>query len=64
MAAGFWMVRAGEGGYLFDDFMGAPAVAVGFASDVDLTTAKSKADVRALVLKAHPRSSPTRWPSS
>ena len=44
--AGFWMVRAGEGGYLFEDFVKANAVAIGFAGDVDLTPAKNKADVR------------------
>ena len=52
--AGFWMVRAGEQGYLFDDFVKANAVAIGFAGDVDLTPAKTKADVRTLVLKTRP----------
>jgi len=51
--AGFWMVRAGEGGYLFEKFeLG--YIAIGWSELGDLSSVHSQDDIRNLYEKAYP----------
>jgi restriction system protein len=52
------MVRAGEGGYLVDEFQERSCVAVGWERVGDLTSVTSLAEVRAAVAKAFPEAKP------
>lgn len=52
--APMWMVRAGEGGRLFDDFRNNGVVAVGWDEMGDLTGLNSQEEIRELHLTAYP----------
>lgn len=52
----FWMVRAGEGGYLFDQFEKNSCVALGW--DGDYTTTKTLDDIKRELKRAYPDAHP------
>jgi restriction system protein len=54
----FWMVRAGAGGRLADDFRRLNVVAIGFAGKRDLTQAAHRHQIRELVSAAYPGAKP------
>jgi restriction system protein len=56
--AHFWMVRAGEGGYLVSDFEKASHVAIGWDSAGDFTEVKTLDQMRRLLAKVYPDASP------
>jgi restriction system protein len=49
-----WMVRAGEGGYIFDDFITHNLVAIGWDELGDLSGIKTPEQVKELVKKTYP----------
>lgn len=49
-----WMVRAGEGGYLIDDFKSHSVVAIGWAELGDLSTISSKDELRQRIDRTYP----------
>lgn len=51
-----WMVRAGEGGYLFDDFKKKSIVAIGWTEIRDLSKARTREEIRQLVDGAYKNS--------
>ncbi len=51
-----WMVRAGEGGYLFDDFNKNSIVAIGWSEIGDLSKVRSREEIRKLVDGAYKNS--------
>jgi len=55
-----WMVRAGEGGYVIDDFEKKNCVAIGWEDLGDLSQVKSKEDLREQMDKAYPEWKPRR----
>ena len=54
------MVRAGEDGYLFDDFRKDSVVAIGWNEIGDLTRVDSQEEIRELYLAKHPDDKPAR----
>lgn len=50
----FWMVRAGEGGYLINDFERAGCVAVGFGQVGDFRKATSSSELKNRILQDNP----------
>jgi restriction system protein len=58
--AEFWMVRAGEGGYLSDDFQRASCIGVGFHTVGTFEHITSLEEMRALIRKTYPDSTPTQ----
>jgi len=52
------MVRAGQGGYVADEFETRSCVAIGWPEVGDLSGTKSTADVRAAYLRAYPNAKP------
>ncbi len=54
----FWMIRAGEGGYLASDFERLKCVAVGWSDVGDLTNLRELEQIRAAVSRAYPDSKP------
>src|SRR5688572_9160655 len=57
MSDRIWMIRAGEGGYLAEDFSNG-YVAIGWSDLGDLSKTKSRDDIRKLYLKAYPHTKP------
>ena len=55
-----WMVRAGEGGYLFEDFRKGSIVAIGWNEIGDLTGAGSQEEIRELYLRKYPAEKPAK----
>ncbi len=55
-----WMVRAGEGGYRFDDFQKNSIVAIDGNEIGDLTGVNSQEEIRALYLSKHPGEKPVK----
>ncbi|MBV9071915.1 MAG: restriction endonuclease [Acidobacteria bacterium] len=53
-----WMVRAGQGAYVADEFASRSCVAIGWPEVGDLTDARSVADVRAAYFRAYPDAKP------
>lgn len=53
-----WMVRAGEGGYLADEFERRCLVSIGWNKIGDLTPFKTLDDIRAAYIKAYPGEKP------
>ena len=53
-----WMVRAGRGGYVVEEFETSGCVAIGWSELSDLKDAKSKDEIRALVEAAFPDNRP------
>lgn len=51
-----WMVRAGEGGYIFDDFKGKSLVAIGWGNLGDLSEVNSPEKIKELTKSAYPES--------
>jgi restriction system protein len=54
----FWMVRAGEGGYLINYFERAGCVAVGFGGVGDFRKAQSPSELKRLILQDNPELNP------
>jgi restriction system protein len=54
----FWMVRAGEGGYLINDFERAGYVAVGFGNVGDFRKATAPGELRNRIVQDNPELSP------
>lgn len=54
----FWMVRAGEGGYLVDDFERAGRVAIGWNEAGDFTGIRTLDQMRSLIAAAFPDAKP------
>lgn len=50
----YWMVRAGEGGFLFDDFKSQGIVAIGWEEMDDMSGMLSRADFQKAAAEAHP----------
>jgi len=50
----FWMVQAGSGGYMFDQFADKNCVAIGWADLGDLTHVQKREDLARLLAKAYP----------
>lgn len=59
-----WMVRAGEGGYLVDDFERASCVAVGWGEVGDFTPIRSLEEMRRRVATSYPDMNPGALPGS
>ena len=57
--ARFWMVRAGEGGRLFDEFERAQSVAIGWNELGDVSDVESQPAVKELVKAAYPEYHPS-----
>lgn len=55
-----WMVRAGEGGYLFDDFQRDSLVAIGWNEIGDLSGVGSQEGIRELYLSKYPGEKPAK----
>jgi len=55
-----WMVRAGEGGYLFDEFRTQNLISIGWNDIGDLTGVSSHDEVRDLYLQSYPTENPTQ----
>jgi restriction system protein len=55
-----WMVRAGEGGYLFDEFYKNSIVAIGWSKLGDLTEVNSLEGIRTLYLNRYPGEKPAK----
>jgi restriction system protein len=55
-----WMVRAGEGGYFFDDFRKDSVVAIGWNEIGDLTGVDSQEAIRDLYLAKYPDEKPAK----
>lgn len=53
----FWMVRAGEGGYVIGDFERQNAVAIGWEGG-DLSNARTPDEIRAILREAYPDAKP------
>lgn len=53
-AAIYWMVRAGEGGFLFDDFKSQSIVAIGWEEMDDMSGMLSRADFQKAAAEAYP----------
>ncbi|MGN6506532.1 MAG: restriction endonuclease [Tepidisphaeraceae bacterium] len=53
----FWMVRCGSSGQMIDDFLDKSIIAIGF-EDIDLTSAHTKAEVKAKLLAAGHKAKP------
>lgn len=49
-----WMVRAGQGGYLFEDFMKNNVVAIGWDKVKNLSKVKSNEEIKEAIKKAYP----------
>lgn len=49
-----WMVRAGRGGYLFDEFRNKEIVAIGWNETINLSNISTKEEVIQIVKKAYP----------
>ncbi len=49
-----WMVRAGVGGYLFEDFIKNKAVAIGWNRIKNLAKISSKKEIKEIVKRAYP----------
>lgn len=56
--AHFWMIRAGEGGYLAEEFVEKGCVAVGFDGVGDFSELRSLDSLRAAIRKRHPEKTP------
>ena len=54
----FWMVRAGEGGYLIGDFDRENVVAIGWRDAGDFTNARTLEEMRSLLRAANPDANP------
>jgi restriction system protein len=53
-----WMVRAGKGGYVAKDFRNANTVAIGWDELGDLTTVRTKPELRSLYTATYPHEGP------
>ena len=62
--AGFWMVRAGEDGYLADEFVAKGCVAVGFEGMGDLSSLTTLDAIKTQVRKAYPDKNPDQVSSA
>jgi len=62
--AKLWMVRAGEGGYLIEDFEKAACVAVGWVEMKDLSKVQSEEELEAEFDRAYPHEKRTARPQS
>jgi restriction system protein len=58
--ADFWMVRAGEGGYLSDDFQRASCIGVGWQEVGSFEHVRSLEKMRDLIREVYPNSTPTQ----
>ena len=54
----FWMVRAGEGGYLIDEFERQSAVSIGWAEAGDLSILRSPEAIRQALQRGYPEAKP------
>src|SRR5205085_2462255 len=54
----FWMVRAGEGGYLVSEFERAACVGIGWQEAGDFTDVTTSSQMRARIDAAYPESKP------
>lgn len=54
----FWMVRAGEGGYLVEEFEKAGCVAIGWGGAGDFTTISSLEEMKERIASSYPENSP------
>jgi restriction system protein len=60
MEKNVWMIRAGEGGYLIDEFAKMKVVAIGWHLMGDLTNVKSQDAFKKLYRQAYPQAKPGR----
>lgn len=56
--SGFWMIRAGEGGYLIDEFQSAGYVGIGWQGAGDFTQVQTIDEMRDIIIRAFPDARP------
>lgn len=58
MGANVWMIRAGQGGYLVEDFAAKNIVAIGWNQLGDLTMLRSRDAIKELCRQTYPKDKP------